>query len=164
MMHDAGLSDGDLDVHSWMPREDLLAWLRSCDVIVLTSQYESFGYALAEASACGIPVVGTNIDGIRDVVLDGVSGFVVPLDDDAAMAERVVEILDCPDSYREMSRLGRAIAARRMNISSFTDQIECYYATGALPAASAPRRKVSTQASGFLGSAATTDQRRGAAS
>ncbi|CAN5559728.1 hypothetical protein BH11ACT8_BH11ACT8_30890 [soil metagenome] len=90
LMHEAGLSEGSLEVHRWMPRADLLVWLRSCDVIVLTSDYESFGYALAEASACGIPVVGTDIDGIRDVVLDRVSGFIVPRDDDAAMAERVV--------------------------------------------------------------------------
>ena len=140
MMHGAGVDEGDLEVHRWMPRDDLLTWLDSCDVLVLTSDYESFGYALAEASACGIPVVGTDIDGIRDVVLDRVSGFLVPRDDDAAMAERIVEILSDPAGYREMSSLGRAVAARRIDISTFTDRIEGYYSTGALPTTGAGRR------------------------
>ena len=164
MMQDADVPEEGLELHSWMPRQDLLTWLRSCDVLVLTSAYESFGYALAEATALGIPVVGTNIDGIRDVVLNGVNGFVVPRDDDAAMAESVVEILSRPEEYREMSRLGHAIAARRTNIATFTGQIEHFYLNGELPTAGTSRRASGAAPAALFGPRTREDSRHEVAS
>ena len=55
------------------------------------SEKEAFGLVLLEALACGVPSVATDIGGIPEVIEDGVNGFLVPLGDVEAAAEK-----DCP--------------------------------------------------------------------
>lgn len=56
------------------------------DVLVLPSDAEGFGLVLIEAMAAGVPVIGTNVDGIRDVIRDGETGLLVPPRDPSALA------------------------------------------------------------------------------
>ena len=93
-------------------------------------------------------MIGTDIDGIRDVVIDGVNGCLVPVDDHAAMARRILELVAHPADYREMSKLGPAVAARRIDIDRFAERIECYYTTGELPAIGVVREPEAVAASG----------------
>ena len=65
--------------------------------------------------ACGVPVVATDVSDNAFVVPDGRAGFVVPCDDDAAMAERVARLLDRPE---ERTRMG--LAAREWVKSEFS--------------------------------------------
>ena len=63
--------------------------LAATDVLVLPSEAEGFGLVLIEAMAAGVPVVATDVDGIRDVVTSGVDGLLVPPRDPAAMAAAI---------------------------------------------------------------------------
>ena len=63
------------------------------DVLAMPSHWEGFGLTAAEAMAAGRPVVGTDVPGLREVVKDGVTGFLVPVEDASALAERLLRVL-----------------------------------------------------------------------
>ncbi len=75
-------------------RHDLGALILQAEVLVLPSQgQESFGYTVVEAMARACPVVVTDVGGLPEVVDNGVSGYVIALDDVDALAERIVTLL-----------------------------------------------------------------------
>ena len=84
---------------------DTPAWYAAADAVVLTSDREGTPLALIEAAAAGRPVVAGDVGGVADVVLDGVTGFVVDPTDEAAFADRLGRLAVDPE-LRE--RLGRA--------------------------------------------------------
>ncbi|WJY28577.1 MULTISPECIES: N-acetyl-alpha-D-glucosaminyl L-malate synthase BshA [Sporosarcina] len=81
-------------------RNDLPAILSVSDVMVLPSEKEAFGLVLLEGFACGVPAVGTTAGGIPEVIEDGVNGYLVPVGDPAAIAERTLRILQDPEKQR----------------------------------------------------------------
>ncbi|MEU1602738.1 glycosyltransferase [Micromonospora matsumotoense] len=89
-----------------VPREEMGRWYRSADVLVAAPWYEPFGLTPLEAMACGVPVVGTAVGGIRDTVVDGVTGDLVPARDPQALAAALGSLLG--DRIR---RFGYATAA-----------------------------------------------------
>ena len=74
-------------------RRDISQLLQLFDVFVLTSHWEGLPRVLLEAMALGVPIVSTNVDGIGEIVQDGVNGFLVCPGDNTRMAERVLELL-----------------------------------------------------------------------
>ncbi|RZT22586.1 MULTISPECIES: N-acetyl-alpha-D-glucosaminyl L-malate synthase BshA [Fictibacillus] len=79
-----------------------------CDLKLLLSEKESFGLVLLEAMACGVPVIGTRIGGIPEVVVDGETGYMVEVGDTAAVASKAVSLLKDDDKlsrFRENSVL-----------------------------------------------------------
>jgi glycogen synthase len=89
--------------------------LRRATVCVFPSRWESFGNVVAEAGAIGRPVVASSIAPFRELVEDGVSGRIAPLDDDRAWAEALVELL--ADRHRAEA-MGRAGTKRISEISA----------------------------------------------
>jgi glycosyltransferase involved in cell wall biosynthesis len=82
---------GRVHLPGW--RRDIPAFLDAATVVTLTSRFEGLPRALVEALAAGVPVVAMAVDGVVEVVRDGVNGFVVPAGDLAALAERVGAIV-----------------------------------------------------------------------
>ena len=64
-----------------------------CDLKLLLSEKESFGLVLLEAMACGVPVIGTRIGGIPEVIVDGETGYMVEVGDTKVVAEKAVALL-----------------------------------------------------------------------
>jgi phosphoheptose isomerase len=81
-------------------REALKYYYSAADVFVTTPWYEPFGVTPVEAMACGTPVVGANVGGIKFTVRDGETGYLVPPHDPAALAERLAHL------YRDPRLLG----------------------------------------------------------
>jgi glycosyltransferase involved in cell wall biosynthesis len=98
-------------------REFLKLYYSAADVFVTTPWYEPFGITPLEAMACGVPVVGSDVGGIRFSVADGVSGALVPPNDPDALAARLAELYRDPEALREYGRNGQ----RRVN-AQFTWQ------------------------------------------
>jgi len=73
-------------------RSDVAAVYHASDIVVLTSDNEGTPVSLIEAAACGVPVVGTDVGGVRSVVQDGVTGYVVPTDA-TLVADRIRTLL-----------------------------------------------------------------------
>jgi N-acetyl-alpha-D-glucosaminyl L-malate synthase BshA len=102
--------------------------LRSADLLLSTSEKESFGLTIAEAMACEVPVVATKVGGVPEVVEDGVCGRLVPLGSIEAMAEAAIEILKNPERAREMGRAGRRRVIERFDQERIVNQYEDLYA------------------------------------
>jgi len=78
----------------------------AADVTVLPSHYESFGMVALEAMACGSPVIASRVGGLTTTVRDGVTGFLVPEGDVAALAGRLEALLGDPDLRWRLGREG----------------------------------------------------------
>ncbi|MBH0160332.1 N-acetyl-alpha-D-glucosaminyl L-malate synthase BshA [Fictibacillus sp. 26RED30] len=77
-----------------------------CDLKLLLSEKESFGLVLLEAMACGVPVIGTNIGGIPEVIVDGETGYMVELGDPESVAQKALALLQDEEklmAFRENS-------------------------------------------------------------
>jgi len=85
------------------------AWMRSADVVVSASRWETFGIAILEAMALGRSIVATDTDGAQELLEDGVTGCVVPVGDASAMAAALQTLL--ADAGRR-AQLGQAAAQR----------------------------------------------------
>jgi starch synthase len=103
---------GVIWVEEMLPREELAEVLTAADVFLCPSVYEPFGLTNLEAMACELPVVATAVGGIPEIVVEGVTGHLVPYDPDhtafaAALAERINGLLADPDRAAAMGRAGR---------------------------------------------------------
>ena len=97
----------DVDFVGRIPNAEVPAFISRMNLFVALSHSESFGVAAIEAMACEVPVVVSDADGFREVVPDGVTGYVVPRGDDAAAAEKILHLLQNPDIATEMGRNAR---------------------------------------------------------
>ena len=75
------------------PHHLLSTWYRAADVVVVPSRSESFGLVALEAAACGTPVVAAAVGGLRTLVRDGETGFLVEGREPEAFAARVAQLL-----------------------------------------------------------------------
>ncbi|HVO42003.1 MAG TPA: glycosyltransferase [Aggregatilineales bacterium] len=86
---------------------DLPALHHQATVYAHASNYEGFGLVLAEAAASRLPAVTTDTDGARDIVIDGETGLIVPVGDEAALAGALIALLSDPSRARDMGRRAR---------------------------------------------------------
>jgi glycosyltransferase involved in cell wall biosynthesis len=93
-------------------RTDVGAIYAASDVVVLTSANEGTPVTIIEAQAAGKPVVSTDVGGVRDIVTDGVSGFVVPPGDLDAVADRLRALAADPDLRMRLGEAGRVVRDR----------------------------------------------------
>ena len=93
---------GEFVYHGVQPRAKLAEYLSRCDVMVLPSIEEGLALVLAQAMACGLPVIATPNTGAEDLLTDGVEGFIVPIRDPKAIREKVQWMLDNEGKHREM--------------------------------------------------------------
>jgi D-inositol-3-phosphate glycosyltransferase len=107
----AGVRDR-VDFLGSVAHHELPFFYSAADVCVMPSYSESFGLVALEAQACGRPVVGSGVSGLRSVVRDEVSGYLLDSHDPAMYAERMGRLLDNPELAQQMGRRGRLLAQR----------------------------------------------------
>jgi glycosyltransferase involved in cell wall biosynthesis len=90
--------------------DTLRALLHTCNMLVHPAFEEPFGLVLTEAMFAGKPVLATTISGPRDIVIDGVTGRLIPPGDVKSMAEAAIEMLSNPVQVAQMGARGRARA------------------------------------------------------
>ena len=99
----------DVFLPGWRSHDDLALGLNAADVVVLPSVHEQFGQVLVEGMACGLPVIAVNNHGPATIVDHAETGLLVPPDDEGAMAEALVRIVN---DAAERARMG-AVAYER---------------------------------------------------
>ncbi|MGV0871127.1 glycosyltransferase family 4 protein [Mycolicibacterium sp. XJ879] len=129
LRQDAGKLAGHLRFLGQVDDDEKASAMRSADVYCAPhTGGESFGIVLVEAMAAGTPVVASDLDAFRRVLMDGAVGRLVPIDDDAALAKGLIEVLE-NDSVRERYIEAGADAVRRYDWSVVARQIMRVYET-----------------------------------
>lgn len=108
-------------------RDDIAPLIASLDVLVSASRTEAFGMVLVEAAACGVPAVATATEGAREIVNDGVTGSLVPIDDVRALASSVASLLKDESLRRSLGRRAREVARERFGLERMLDETERVY-------------------------------------
>jgi N-acetyl-alpha-D-glucosaminyl L-malate synthase BshA len=101
--------------------------LSLADLFLLPSDSESFGLAALEAMACEVPVIATDVGGLRDVVTPGEDGYLVPARDVGAAAKHAMDILSRADRGREMGARARLNARKKFCANDIIPKYEAYY-------------------------------------
>jgi glycosyltransferase involved in cell wall biosynthesis len=108
-------------------RWDVPQLIRMFDVFALSSSEEGMCSALLEAAAAGCPVVATDAGGVREAVLPGETGTVVPVRNPQALAEGILEAAHKPERARTMAERGRERVLKKFNADALTGQtLEVY--------------------------------------
>jgi glycosyltransferase involved in cell wall biosynthesis len=102
------------------------------DLLVLPSRKETFGMVVIEAMSYGLPVVATNAGGVPEIVVDGVTGMLVPPGDPEALVSAISELMSHREKSIAMGLAGRQRAIEKYQISTHIDQLELalYQAAG----------------------------------
>jgi glycosyltransferase involved in cell wall biosynthesis len=98
----------------------LVELLGETAVFVLPSEIDKSPYSVLEAMFAGLPVVSTDVGGIPEMVVDGETGYLVPPDDDAAIADAIEKLLADDVRRAEMGRASRARAYERFDARKTT--------------------------------------------
>jgi glycosyltransferase involved in cell wall biosynthesis len=103
------------DVHFIGRCDDVAMLLHASNVGVLSSKAEGFANAILEYMAAGLPVVATDVGGVREAIVDGETGYVVASGDDERMAQRIIQVLADDENARAMGARGKAIVAEKFS-------------------------------------------------
>lgn len=110
-----------------LPNHVVLKRMCEWDLFVLSSAWEGFGIALLEAMALEKAVVATRVEGVVEVVDDGVTGYLVPPRTPEALAARIIELLADEEKRREMGKRGREKTEQQFSIEKYIAQTKKIY-------------------------------------
>ncbi|SNS99165.1 hypothetical protein SAMN06265795_11153 [Noviherbaspirillum humi] len=126
MAQSLGLKDS-ITFTGQRPREELRYYYSAANAFVTTPWYEPFGITPVEAMACGTPVIGAAVGGIKSTVIDGETGYLVPPNDPEAVAERLARLYRQPQLVRQLGNEGIRRAYQGYTWRSITQQIAACY-------------------------------------
>ena len=86
--------------------------MNKSSLFVMSSDYEGMSNALLEAVCVGLPVISTDVSGARDLITEGVNGYIVPVGNERALTLALSSMLSSPEKMDEMGRQSKALAPR----------------------------------------------------
>jgi glycosyltransferase involved in cell wall biosynthesis len=105
--------DPDVFLAGWRGHDDLPAGLNAADALVLPSVREQFGQVLVEAMACGLPAIAVDAHGPAEIVEAGETGWLVPADDEDAMVEALLEVVNDEEERRRRGEAAYQVSRGR---------------------------------------------------
>ena len=108
-------------------RDDMPAALSSLTLFVSAARSEPFGLAIVEAMAAGLPVIATASEGAIEIIEDGVTGKLVPIDDASALAQYINVLLDNPGERSRLAHNAHVAARERFSLERMARDTERVY-------------------------------------
>ena len=105
-------------------RDDVAEIISAFDLLLATARQEAFGRTLIEAMAANVPVVATRSGGPEEIIVDGESGFLAPVDDVMALAAASARLLESPELARKISRAGHERVEQMFSLDAYVQGIE----------------------------------------
>jgi glycosyltransferase involved in cell wall biosynthesis len=105
-------------------RNDVPQILPYCKVLLVPSWNEPFGRVVIEAMAAGIPVIGSNAGGVKEIIQDGVTGYLVTPKDPQKIAEKVIYLYHHPELAKSMGNEGKNVLIRRFSPQIYIHSVE----------------------------------------
>jgi glycosyltransferase involved in cell wall biosynthesis len=115
----------DIRLTSWI--HDIKTFNAGMDIICLTSNNEGTPVSLIEAQACNIPVISTDVGGVKDIVNENETGFVVPKNNPEKFAEKLLELIEDEKKREKMSQNGWSFVKDNFHYSRLVKDMENYY-------------------------------------
>ena len=107
--------------------DDLLAWYAATDCFVFPSYREGFPNTVIEAGAMELASIVTDINGSREIVVDGESGIIIPSKDAEALYKAMCWMLEHDDERHEMGQMARKIVSERFEQGFVREQLYAFY-------------------------------------
>ncbi len=112
-------------VRLWGRQDNVAKFLAAADIFVLPSRWEGLPIAVLEAMSAGLPIIATKVEGVDEVIDEGVHGFLVPVEDADALAQAILQLLRDPQLR---ARMGAAVKQRVNDMYSLDRMGEQYLA------------------------------------
>lgn len=103
MLQSRGLWPQDAIVLGHVPQNELKNLMSRSHVLVLPSIEEGLAMVMAQALACGCPIIASNHSGAEDLINNGLEGFIIPIRDVHSLTDRLQQMIDQPELRNEMS-------------------------------------------------------------
>ena len=116
---------GSIQMTSWI--KDIGEFNAGMDVICLTSDNEGTPVSLIEAQAGNIPIVTTDVGGVRDVVIDGETAFVIEKNNVEQFAEKLLLLIEDNSLRDKMSKSGWDFVSKKFHYTTLVKNMEAYY-------------------------------------
>jgi glycosyltransferase involved in cell wall biosynthesis len=110
---------------SWI--KDIDKFNAGMDVICLTSDNEGTPVSLIEAQACNVPVISTDVGGVRDIVLEGETGFIIQKGDVKGFSEKLGILIENDEIRKKMSQNGWNYVREKFHYLRLAKDMEAYY-------------------------------------
>ena len=114
-----------VEFHGWV--KDLREIYSGLDIVALTSLNEGTPVSIIEAMAAGRPVVATDVGGVKDIVEDGKSGYLVASEDEEKFSERLVDLIKDPERRKRFGQCGREAVRNRFSKDRLIKDIKELY-------------------------------------
>jgi len=124
LANDLGIS-GSVRFLGFIP--NVASVLACLDIYAQTSRCEAFPFSVVEASGFGLPVVATNVGGVAEAIVDGVTGFVTPPIDSDILANRLAMLHQQPALRREFGEAGKARVQQRFTSAHMAERTAEFY-------------------------------------
>lgn len=116
------------DFRGWVSREEAHTHIRSHDVLLLPSTHEGLPMVILEALSAGLPVITTPVGSIPEVLTDGETARIIPVNDPGALAQAVTDLARHPALYARLSAEGRRLFLERFVIDAYGRSLQELYA------------------------------------
>lgn len=104
LLHQKGLWSDDIQVLGHVDQTQLKHWMSRSHALVLPSVEDGFGMVMAQAMACGCPVIASQNTGAEDLFTDAIEGYIVPARDADALQQRLQQLADNPELQKHMAQ------------------------------------------------------------
>jgi len=115
----------DIRMTSWI--KDIATFNAGMDIICLTSKNEGTPVSLIEAQAAGIPIIATNVGGIKDIILEDKTGYIVDKDDIDGFSEKLWELIENENKRQLMSQNGWSFVEEKFQYPNLIKNMDEYY-------------------------------------
>jgi len=107
--------------------DDIWELYARSDIVLMLSESESFSMVVLEGMLSGKPVISSDCGGPRDLIRDGVTGFLVPVQNPGAAADRILRLAEDPSLRQALGRRGREVASARHSAVSLSQRLRAIY-------------------------------------
>jgi glycosyltransferase involved in cell wall biosynthesis len=116
-----------VELTGWLTHDEVLAAIASADAVLIPSEWEPFGLVALQAAQCARPAIASRVDGLPEVIEDGVTGLFAEAGDAAGFATHVRRLFNEPDLARSLGDAARKRAQERFGVTRMLDAYERLY-------------------------------------
>jgi glycosyltransferase involved in cell wall biosynthesis len=120
----AGVDSRIIAIDAVHPIRELPNDYQAADICIQASLEEGLGFSPLEAAACGVPVVASSVGGLKENIIDGVTGWTYTPGDAQTLANRIAAVISSPEEARRRAEAAYAMVARKFDRTMVFSRLE----------------------------------------